>query len=178
MHKQNGSILKHFTDVHDRKPTRDELIENTTIIGREVTKYRLAVKEALIIILNTEPSLNIQFDNFSTILKLYSNQHHTDIAPVSNLPSLPPNLEESVSCSPTCPIDLPNSLTVDKHINKVTLVINNSSQPSPPPTCVHLPHHPRFCSWIHVTLVHVKQYIPHQNQQQNRPTNLMNPNPN
>ena len=171
MHRQNGSILKHFTDVHDRKPTRDELIENTTIIGREVTKYRLAVKEALII-LNTEPSLNIQFDNFSTILKLYSNQHHTHIAPVPNLPSLPTNLKESVSRSPTCPIDFQNSLTVDKHINKVTLVINNSSQPSPPPCTPPTP--PSFlfmdpcnsskCETIHSSPKPAKEYQLNESQ--------------
>ena len=171
MHRQNGSILKYFTDVHDRKPTRDELIENTTIIGREVTKYRLAVKEALII-LNTEPSLNIQFDNFSTILKLYSNQHHTHIAPVPNLPSLPTNLKESVSRSPTCPIDFQNSLTVDKHINKVTLVINNSLQPSPPPCTPPTP--PSFlfmdpcnsskCETIHSSPKPAKEYQLNESQ--------------
>ena len=70
-HGQNGSILKHFQESHNCKPTRDQITSNTTIIDKENDRYKLAIKEALII-LNTKPLINKQFDNFSNILKLYS----------------------------------------------------------------------------------------------------------
>ena len=75
MHGQTGSIYKHFYDTHHCKPTRELLTENTTIIARDVNRYRLGIKEALLIIHNA-PSLNVQFDNFTNILKL----HHRNIS--------------------------------------------------------------------------------------------------
>ena len=46
MHLQSGSILQHFLNSHNRKPTRTELTESTTIIARANSKYMLSVKEA------------------------------------------------------------------------------------------------------------------------------------
>ena len=66
MHGQNGSSYKHLYDAHHCKPTRELLTENTTIIARDVNRYRLGIKEALLIIHNA-PSLNVQFDNFTNI---------------------------------------------------------------------------------------------------------------
>ena len=74
MHGQNGSILKHFMLSHNGKPTRDQLTQNTTIIARANDRYKLAIKEALLI-LNNAPSLNIQFDNFTNILKLHNHRN-------------------------------------------------------------------------------------------------------
>ena len=72
IHNQNGSILKHFKDEHKCRPTREQLVENTSIIAKDNDKYRLSIKEALII-LKSNPSLNIQSDNFTTVLKLHGN---------------------------------------------------------------------------------------------------------
>ena len=79
MHGQNGSIYNHFINSHNCKPTRDQLTENTIIITRDTDRYKLAIKEALIII-NDSPSLNIQFDNFSNILKL----HHRNSSQITD----------------------------------------------------------------------------------------------
>ena len=70
-HGQNGSILKHFQEAHNCKPTREQITENTSIITKESDRYRLTIKEALII-RNIKPLINKQFDNFTNILKLYS----------------------------------------------------------------------------------------------------------
>ena len=70
-HAQNGSILKHFVEYHKCKPSREQLTENTRIIGKESDRYKLAIKEALTIS-KLKPIINKQFDNFSTTLKLYS----------------------------------------------------------------------------------------------------------
>ena len=73
MHAQNGSILKHFRSEHGCAPSREQLIENTQIITRAADRYKLTIKEALLI-LKESPSLNIQFENFTNILKLYSHR--------------------------------------------------------------------------------------------------------
>ena len=72
MHGQSGSIYKHFIDVHNQKPTRKYLTENTTIIAKANDRYKLAIKEALLILQNI-PSLNVQSGNFSNVLKLHNN---------------------------------------------------------------------------------------------------------
>ena len=74
MHAQNGSILKHFKSAHGENPTREQLVENTQIMARADDRYKLAIKEALLI-LRESPSLNIQFENFDNILKLYSHRN-------------------------------------------------------------------------------------------------------
>ena len=38
MHGQSGSIYKHFIDVHNQKPTREHLTENTSIIANWLLK--------------------------------------------------------------------------------------------------------------------------------------------
>ena len=70
-HGQDGSILKHFKESHNCKPTRDQFTTNTSIVAKENNHYRLAIKEALVI-LNTKPVINKQFNNFTNVLKLYS----------------------------------------------------------------------------------------------------------
>ena len=96
MHGQNGSILKHFMLSHNVKPTRDQLTQNTTIIARANDRYKLAIKEALLI-LNNAPSLNIQFDNFTNILKLHNhrNQQPQFKPPKSNC--TPPSQHQNVA---------------------------------------------------------------------------------
>ena len=106
MHAQAGSILQHFIDEHQTKPTRKQLTENTIIIARAQNRYKLALKEALLILSNA-PSINRQYDNFSNILKLSTrkNHRHHNISngnaiqqPVNvpNLPSPLPDLTPSI----------------------------------------------------------------------------------
>ena len=89
-HGQNGSILNHFQESHNCKPTREQLTANTVIVTRESDRYKLCIKEALVI-LNTKPLINKQFDNFSNILKLYN---------LGNSNSRPCNIEKATISSP------------------------------------------------------------------------------
>ena len=73
MHLQSGSILQHFLNNHNRKPTRTELTENTTIIARANSKCMLSVKEALLI-LHKNPSINRQYETFTHTLKLHPHR--------------------------------------------------------------------------------------------------------
>ena len=97
-HGNNGSILNHFKESHNCKPNRDQLTSNTTIVAKESDKYKLAIKEALII-LNTKPLINKQFDNFTNILKLYSlgktNNHSNNVKSIeiSTKESYTPDIE-------------------------------------------------------------------------------------
>ena len=83
-HTQSGSISRHFEQHHNTKLIRDTLVNNTSIIAKADNRYKLAIKEALLI-LNQEPSINKQFDNFTNILKLYSNRK-SDIRPEICIP--------------------------------------------------------------------------------------------
>ena len=89
MHLQSGSILQHFLNSHNRKPTRSELTENTSIIAKADNRYILAVKEALLI-LHQNPSINKQFETFSHTLKLQphvnnniSTNSSTNVEPIA-----------------------------------------------------------------------------------------------
>ena len=58
-HRNRGAIHQHFIDIHDRKPTLPELIENTQVIHRESNFSRLLIAEAVSICIQ-KPTLNIQ----------------------------------------------------------------------------------------------------------------------
>ena len=58
-HRYNGAIHGHFKKVHDRRPTTNELLENSTILHRVQNFQRLAITEAVSIELR-KPLLNIQ----------------------------------------------------------------------------------------------------------------------
>ena len=73
MHGQDSSIYKHFTSSHGTKPTREQLTENTSIIATATDRYRLLIKEALLIMKRT-PSINKQYDNFTNVLKLHAHR--------------------------------------------------------------------------------------------------------
>ena len=77
MHLQSGSILQHFLNCHDRKPTRPELTENTTIIAKASNRYMLSIKEALLI-LHQNPFINKQFETFSHTLKLHPHRNNAN----------------------------------------------------------------------------------------------------
>ena len=65
--------MSHFKGSHNLKPTREQLTENTGIIARAPDREKLAIKEALYI-LNFNPIINKQFDNFTNTLKLYKHK--------------------------------------------------------------------------------------------------------
>ena len=94
-------------EVHGSKPTRQQLTNNTTIIARDSNRFRLAIKEALLI-MSSSPSMNIQFENFSNILKLHNsrNPQQKNLHPNPDLSSLSPsgpNTQPSILLSTQVP---------------------------------------------------------------------------
>ena len=57
-HRYNGAISGHFKNVHERRPTTNELLQNSTILHRVQNFQRLAITEAVCIELR-KPLLNI-----------------------------------------------------------------------------------------------------------------------
>ena len=92
MHAQAGSILQHFKTKHKTKPTRQQLVDNTKILAKAESRYKLAIKEALLI-LKKNPQINKQFDNFTNILKLHTHRNHNPNILRSSKPSQPNNQE-------------------------------------------------------------------------------------
>ena len=74
-HYYNGSIKTHYQHYHDKPITKEILKQNTTILLKENNFRKLAIKEALFI-LNEQPSINIQFNSFTSLLKLYQHRNH------------------------------------------------------------------------------------------------------
>ena len=88
-HLQQGSIRNHFSDYHNATITRETIVNNTKIIEHAKDRYHLAIKEALLI-MNTNPIINKQYDNFSNILWL--NAHTTNVT-LSSSSARPANSE-------------------------------------------------------------------------------------
>lgn len=104
-HRQSGSIHNHFKTAHNIKPTREQLTDNTRVIARARDRYRLAIKEALVILEET-PIINKQFDNFTNVLKLHK----------PNLPTH--NLKTFVTDhSPNVPYPPPSSTDITSHVS-------------------------------------------------------------
>ena len=108
------------------KPTRQELVENTTIITKAESRYKLSIKEALLI-LKRNPTINKQFDNFTNILKLHAHRNHgsNNLTPV--LRSNPNNQDIRRPSAP--PLTPTYSFEVAEH----TLIENPVIIPSAPP---------------------------------------------
>ena len=126
MHAQAGSIFQHFRNKHNMKPTRKQLVENTTIITKAESRYKLAIKEALLI-LKRNPTINKQFDNFTNILKLQAHRNHgsNNLTPV--LRSNPNDLD--IRCPSAPPLTPAHSFEeVDHNLIKNPVII-----PSAPP---------------------------------------------
>ena len=85
---QRGSILEHFKECHNIKPTKQQLSDNTTILDHAPDRYRLFIKEALHIIKHN-PSINKQYDNFTNVLKLYTHRNCIDRRPSLIYPTTP-----------------------------------------------------------------------------------------
>ena len=79
-HGQSGSIHNHFTSTHNCEPTRDILVNNTNIIASAENRYKLAIKEALLI-RERNPTINKQYDNFVNILKLNTHRNFSTTTP-------------------------------------------------------------------------------------------------
>lgn len=80
MHGQTGSIHEHFSNEHNTRPSRTQLVENTVVIAKANNRQKLAIKEALLI-LNHCPSINRQFGNFSNILKVHTHKNSCQYLP-------------------------------------------------------------------------------------------------
>ena len=101
MHGQNGSIYKHFTTCHSAKPSREQLTENTSIIAKATDRYKLLIKEALLIMKHS-PSINIQYDNFTKVLKLHAHRN-------VNLPLTTRPAPADIPSTPTTPNIVPSA---------------------------------------------------------------------
>ena len=60
-HRNAGSIFQHYTDKHDRKPTLQELIDNTKIKYKCNTYRDLVITEA-VCIATEKPTINKQIE--------------------------------------------------------------------------------------------------------------------
>ena len=97
-HGQEGAIFDHFQNVHGSKPTREQLTENTVVTAKAQDRHRLAIIEALHI-LNNNPSLNKQYDNFANTLKLY--KYRNTARKDTTLPNPVPVPQVNTDLSPT-----------------------------------------------------------------------------
>ena len=70
MHLQNGAIREHFEQVHGRKITRNEIVDNTVIRYIERDKRRLLILESLLIKFEF-PTINLQITGNQRVLKLF-----------------------------------------------------------------------------------------------------------
>ena len=76
-HTYKGSILDHFQSHHGFRPTKAQLQDNTLILSKATDRYRLFIKEALLIS-QKQPSINRQFETFTHTLKLFRNSRPTN----------------------------------------------------------------------------------------------------
>ena len=107
-HAQSGSILKHFTSQHNSKPTREILVNNTNIVTFAENRYKLAIKEALLI-QEKSPSINKQYDNFVNILKLNTRRA---ISTLNNATPIALSNCESFKTDAENTFEMPNLSTV------------------------------------------------------------------
>ena len=75
MHLQTGSIKQHQLTNHETTLDRKSLVDNTSILTRASNKQELAIKEA-ILILNRNPLINRQFNQFDNTLKLHHSKNN------------------------------------------------------------------------------------------------------
>jgi len=73
MHLQSGNIKTHMRDKHNSNLTREQLVSNTSIINHDPDFKRLQICEAILIMENN-PSINVQITPTSQILTLFGTQ--------------------------------------------------------------------------------------------------------
>ena len=69
-----SSIFKHFKNDHNCIPNKEMIFENTKIIAKAPNRYKLFIKEALLIS-HKNPSINKQFETFIHTLKLHPHRN-------------------------------------------------------------------------------------------------------
>ena len=152
-HTYNGAIRQHFIDHHGTAPSRPQLTDNTSILMKAPDRYRLLIKEALLIS-KFSPSINRQYNDFNNTLKLFNNTSRTrHNAPLSqdnrpgthNPPATPPRTDSEVP-HPSTPEVIPqahgSSLTANNDFDvnsaispdiqqRITRLIQNSRPGTP-----------------------------------------------
>ena len=109
-HMQAGSIKQHFEDSHNIKPTKSQLLDNTTVLTYADNRHKLFIKEALLIS-NLAPKINRQYDNFTNVLKLYKPRYNNNASNTLPLPSS----NQDINNPTTTPIH--DSSTIQSHIH-------------------------------------------------------------
>ena len=126
-HTYKGSIREHFSTHHNSLPTKQQLIDNTKIKAQADTKYKLLIKEALLI-QKHNPVINRQFDSFPNILKLHIHRRPGSNQPANNtLPHSTVNiLRNNSSIIPAQPNldNTPNNLIVNSVSPNISQRIN------------------------------------------------------
>ena len=120
-HFYSGSIKDHFIMDHDIKPTKQQILDNTTILAKASDKLRLMIKEALLI-LKYSPIINRQFQNFQHTLKLHKHRPPDDQHTINT----PNNMTNSSS-----PTLTPNNHTLNSStLSPTILQVQSTPQPS------------------------------------------------
>ena len=123
MHVYSGSIKRHFEDVHQIKPNKSQIIDNTSILTFADTRQRLYIKEALLI-LHQAPKINRQYDNFTNILNLYKSRNSSNMTPQQNLISPSRPQADSTNPSITPQRNSPTPSIFNQASPQITLRIN------------------------------------------------------
>ena len=87
-HSQEGAIFNHFIQQHRRRPTREEMVNNTKIIHQASDDTRLSFMEALLI-REHRPTLNTT----NEIMLLPSHRNRVEVGNL-DLPNLPNQAHE------------------------------------------------------------------------------------
>ena len=120
-HVYQGSIKEHFHHDHNIKVTKQILYDNTKIITKAPDKFRLTIKEALLIS-HHAPIVNKQFENFSLTLKLFKSNTQIE-------PTLPPFLQTSLS-NQQPPLNIPPTPSASQTQSPDTSDPHLASQPN------------------------------------------------
>ena len=152
-HRQNGSICNHFKEAHKSKPTREQLTSNTNIISKSSDRFRLAIKEALLI-LDKKPEINKQYDNFTNILRLHNPKSELKVHQPQrkNLAPTRASLQDNYTyptIEQTQLMENPPS-----NLNKTNNQAHPISEQTPPPKPHHQKPHPPPKTWkINVNMI-------------------------
>ena len=69
-HAQHGAIITHNTEIHQKKITTNEILQDTSVLCHYKTKAELILAEALLIKERT-PTLNLQREGEARILSIF-----------------------------------------------------------------------------------------------------------
>ena len=127
MHVHSGSIKRHFEEIHQIKPSKSQIIDNTSILTVADTRQRLYIKEALLI-LHQAPKINRQYDNFTNILNLYKSRNSSNMSyqqnHISRSQADSANHSTNVNHSITPQINNPTPSILNQASPQITLRIN------------------------------------------------------